>query len=235
LNLVIGSDSNAKIDMHRKRCNVNIILLQFDAAAEDLAQAISTYAKSVPSLKDSELSDPTTIRTWLHSHSIDDPFEVASKLPRPLRELATRIKYDLGIYQRDPQYDFASISTYVGPLTLHIDAANYIEDTEIKQMSHHGRGLFAKRHFKAGDLIMAEKAFAFPGYLVNDRSSECSLYSLGDETATDRAGALLFRELVHKLDVNPSLRRQFFDMDDGGYWSENGWDIPETDDIPVDV
>jgi hypothetical protein len=61
------------------------------------------------------------------------------------------------------------------------------------------------------------------------------LYSLGDETAADRAGALLFKELVQKLDANPSLRKTFFDMDDGGYWAKNGWTLSETDEIPVDV
>jgi hypothetical protein len=70
---------------------------------------------------------------------------------------------------------------------------------------------------------------------VNDPGSECSLYSLGNETATDRAGALLFKELVQKLDANPSLRRRFFDMDDGGYWAKNRWEANESDLIPVDM
>jgi hypothetical protein len=175
------------------------------------------------------------VRHWLHDQTTDDPLQIASKLPRSLKDLATRIKFDLGIYQSSPDYDLPTISAYVGPLSLHVDAANYISDTEVKQTSHHGRGLFAKRDFKAGDLITAEKAFALPGYFFNDRSSECSLYSLGDGTATDRAGALLFRELVQKLVANPSLRKGFFDMDDGGYWAGNGWQVPEEYDIPVDV
>jgi hypothetical protein len=70
---------------------------------------------------------------------------------------------------------------------------------------------------------------------MNDRGSECSLYSLGDGTAADRAGAMLFKELVQKLTANPSLRRSFFDLDDGGYWAEHGWDVAQEDDIPVDV
>lgn len=118
---------------------------------------------------------------------------------------------------------------------MYIDAANYIADTEIKQTSDHGRGLFAKRSFKAGDLVMAEKAFALPGFLVDDMGSECSLYSLGDATAADQAGALLFRELVQKLNANPSIRKAFFAMDDGGYWERHGWEVAEDEDIPVDV
>lgn len=82
---------------------------------------------------------------------------------------------------------------------------------------------------------MAEKAFALPGFLVDDRGCECSLYSLDDATTADRAGALLFCELVQKLDANPSVRKIFFDMDDGGYWEKHGWEVAEDEDIPVDV
>jgi hypothetical protein len=88
---------------------------------------------------------------------------------------------------------------------------------------------------KAGDLVMTEKAFALPIYFENDKGSECSLYSFGDGTATDRAGALLFRELVQKLDANPSMRKLFFDMDDGGYWAQNGYEVADKDETPVDV
>lgn len=171
----------------------------------------------------------------MHNNSVNDPLKITLCLSRPLKDLATRVKFDIGIYQSAPNYDFQTISTSVGPLSLHVDAANYIEDTKIKMTEHHGRGLFAKKPFKAGDLIIAEKAFALPGYFFNDRGSNCSLYSLGDGTATDRAGALLYKELVQKLRHSPSLRRIFFDMDDGGYWSENGWTIEEGHEIPVDV
>jgi hypothetical protein len=223
------------MNMYRKRCNVNIVLLRFDAAAEDLAQAILIHAKSSCSLERSELADVSTVRSWLHSRNTHDTLGMNSQLPRPLKNLAVRIKFDLGLYQESSDYDLAKIYSYVGPLTLHIDAANYTHDTEIRLTSHHGRGLFAKCAFKAGDLVLAEKAFALPGYIENDRSSECSLYSLGDEMATDRAGALLFKELVQKLDANLSVRKKFFEMDDGGYWADHGWEVSNKDEIPIDV
>jgi hypothetical protein len=46
---------------------------------------------------------------------------------------------------------------------------------------------------------------------------------------------LLFKELVQKLRWNPTLRKDYFDLDDGGYWNENGWELGENDEIPVDV
>jgi hypothetical protein len=235
LKLIEEGNTVACIEFYRKQCGVNIILLQFDAAVEDLAQAISISAQSDPTLEDSELIDIATVKAWLRNHNVADPLHTAAQLLRPLKDLATRIKFDLGLYQQEPKYDFTAIFKYVSPLTLHVDAANYISDTEIKQTTNHGRGLFAKCDFKAGDLIMAEKAFALPAYMQNDESSVCSLYSLGDQTAADRAGALLFKELVQKLEANPSLRKEFFETDDGGYWANHGWAISEDKNSPVDV
>lgn len=210
------------------------MLLRFDDAAKDLSRAISLYAAS----KGNELqhlADSGVIETWLHNRSHEDPLEISNSLTRPLKDLATRIKVDVGMYQNQPDYDLQTMASCVGPLSLHVDASNYTSDTDIKLTPQHGRGMFAKRALKTGDLIIAEKAFALPGYFFNDRGSECSLYSLGDGTATDRAGAHLFKELVQKLKHSPSLRREYFDLDDGGYWKENGVVVEEGEEIPVDV
>lgn len=230
-----SNDTVSQIDISRKRCGVNLVLLRFDDAVKDLSTAISIHAKNTTSLTISELANPSVIEAWLHDGRTDDPMSIASNLPRPLRDLATRIKFDMGIYQNTPDYNLQLMSSYVGPLTLHVDAANYTCGTLIKETRNHGRGLYAVQAFKTGDLIMAEKAFALPGYFFNDRGSDCSLYSLGDETATDRAGTQLFKELVQKLRHNPSLRKEFFNMDDGGYWRDHGWEVRENEEVPVDV
>jgi len=214
---------------------VNIVLLRLDDAAKDLASAISVHARSTPNLSSSKLIDFDTVQLWLHSRSTDDPYQISSNIPRALKELAARIKFDIGLNQSTPEYDLSTISSYVGPLTLHVDAANYLCDTEVRGTTSHGRGLFAKRAFKEGDLVCAEKAFVLPGYFLQDRSSDCLLYSIGDGTAADRPGAWLFKELVQKLRWNPSLRKEFFDLDDGGYWKEHGWELAEGEEIPVDV
>jgi hypothetical protein len=223
------------IDLYRKKCGVNIVLLRLDDAIQDLSLAIATHAASSPELAESILTEPSTITTWLRNHSTEDPVQIATQIPRALKELAARIKFDLGLYQPEPKYDIPLISSYVGPMTLHVDAANYISDTEVRNTASHGRGLFAKRAFKAGELVCAEKAFVMPGYFIQDRNSDCFLYNLGNETASPRPGALLFKELVQKLRWNPSLRKEYFELDDGGYWKENGWDVREDEETPVDV
>lgn len=228
-------DPASTIDLYRKKCGVNIVLLRLDAAAQDLSLAIAAHASSTPELATTSLSNYSTVNVWLHNNSTDDPLNIATQIPRALKELAARIKFDLGIFQTEPIYNLPLISSYVGPLTLHVDAANYLSDTEVKQTTNHGRGLFAKKSFKAGELVCAEKAFVMPGYFIQDRSSDCLLYSLGEETASPRPGALLFKELVQKLRWNPSLRKEYFELDDGGYWKEHGWEIKDDEEIPVDV
>ena len=70
---------------------------------------------------------------------------------------------------------------------------------------------------------------------MKDRSNDCLLYSIEDETALPRPDAWLFKELVQKLQWNPSLRKEFFDLDDGGYWEKHGWELGKGEDIPVDM
>lgn len=233
--LTTDSDPTSEIDFYRKRCGVSIVLLRLDEAAKDLSLAIATHARSTPDLASSELVNASTVEAWLHNRSTEDPLSISSQIPRALRELAARIKFDIGINQTKPDYQLDVMSSYVGPLTLHVDAANYICDTEVQETKSHGRGLFARKDFKEGDLICAEKAFVLPGYFMQDRNSDCLLYSLGDGTAAPRPGAWLFKELVQKLRWNPSLRKEFFDLGDGGYWKEHGWDLSPGEEIPVDV
>ena len=150
-------DSAAQIDLYQKRCGINLVLLRFDDAAKDLSLAISLHSKTASS-SPSRLEDPAFVRRWLPDRSAEDTSEFAARLPKPLRDLAARIKFDIGLYQSSNAYDLQAMSSYVGPLTKHVDAANYVCNTEVKQTSSHGRGLFAVRQFKTGDLIMAEKA-----------------------------------------------------------------------------
>lgn len=235
-NLETHPSPTSAINLYRKKCGVNIVLLRLDDAATDLSSAIATHFSSLPTSSSFQKHKTNAIEEWLHNHNTEDPLNIASSLPKGLKELAARIKFDLGIYQDTPTYDLPLISSYVGPLTLHVDAVNYTINTEVRQSGGHGRGLFAKRSLKTGELICAEKAFVLPGYFIQDRSSDCLLYNLGDGTAAPRPGALLFKELVTKLKYNPSLRKDFFDLDDGGYWAENGYDVKAGEgDVPVDV
>ncbi|KAL1595846.1 hypothetical protein SLS60_009536 [Paraconiothyrium brasiliense] len=145
------SDPVSEIDFYRKRCGVNIVLLRLDDAANDLSKAIATHARSTPNLSSSELANASIVEGWLHNRSTEDPLQISSKITRPLKELAARIKFDIGINQSRPDYNLPVISS---------------------------------------------------------RWISC---------------------------IKASLRKEFFDLEDGGYWDELGWDLAEGEDIPVDV
>ncbi|KAF2198011.1 SET domain-containing protein [Delitschia confertaspora ATCC 74209] len=194
---------SAKTDLHRKKCGVNIVLTRLDDAATDLANAIcsllSTSSSHSPSL------NPLQIVTWLHE---DTPMnllpEALQSVPKPFLELASRIKFDLGVFQPTPVYDFPLMTSYVTPLTLHLDCPNYTSSTMIRQTPTHGRGLFASKAFKRGELILVEKAFVLPSYVMEDKRSQC---------------LLCFGEMVKKVQCNPSLRKKFFELDAGSSFS----------------
>ena len=212
---------------------MDIVLLRLDDAAHDLAMAVC----SLPEAKDSpsEFSKPSAFEDWLHNGTLDDKIiKGPLTIPKALLELASRIKFDLGVFQDRPVYDFQTMMAHVGPMALHLDCPTYVSDVVVKQTEKKGRGLFARKDFKRGELLMLEKAFVLPGYFIADRSSDCLLYNLGSETASLRPGALLFKELLQKLRHNPSCRREFFELDSGGYPAAIKPETPDED-IPVDV
>lgn len=236
------SDRSVAIDIYRKRCGTNIILLRIEDAIEDLAYAIHLFLHS-PSTREEfyPATEKSAIVNWLNKRELDDIHDDnvekrwSKRLSKGLMQLAMRIKWDLGMRQPTASYDLKQMAGSISPMSLHIDAPNYIADTEIRFTESHGRGLFAKRDFEAGELVVVEKAYVMPGYFIQDKSSECNLYCVENGVASQRAGALLFKELVQKLRWNRTLRKEFFELEDGGYWEKNGWKLGEGEEIPVDV
>lgn len=63
--------------------------------------------------------------------------------------------------QSSCNYDIASIQDNISRQNPRVDAADYLKHTIVKASGpHRGRGLFATRNLKAGDLILAATAFA---------------------------------------------------------------------------
>lgn len=76
----------------------------------------------------------------------------------------------------------------LSPTNVHIDAGSFLSNTRVADSGHHGRGLFAARALKAGDLVYVEKATLMPNQY--------------DPT---RASAALYTLMVRQLCDNPSL------------------------------
>jgi hypothetical protein len=107
--LFTSSKFASQIEVYRKRCNVNIILLRFDDAASDIAQAISFHAQMVTTPETAQRKSCSATQAWPHDLEVTDLLQAAPDLPRPLKDLATRIKFDLGIHQTTLNYDLVAI------------------------------------------------------------------------------------------------------------------------------
>jgi hypothetical protein len=101
------------------------------------------------------------------------------------------------------EYDFAAISNSVSHVHKRLNHASFTANVVIRTSGKKGRGLFATKGIKAGELILVEKAFliAFESYVGPEKHVVLNL-----DTNTRRIGAhaVLFNRLVQKLLHNPT-------------------------------
>jgi tetratricopeptide (TPR) repeat protein len=93
------------------------------------------------------------------------------------------------------EYDFAAMSALLTPQNVHLDCGSFVSNTIVKDSPLHGRGIFAARNIKAGELIFAEKATFMP-----------------NQYDPDRASAALYAMMVRQLYDNPSLSKSVLTM-----------------------
>jgi hypothetical protein len=101
----------------------------------------------------------------------------------------------------------------------HMDHATYMGPAEVKETKAKGRGLFATKSMKVGDLILCEKAFAH-AYIDETSGSNASItFLMNLETKKGFMGgqADLIRMIVQKLYSNPSTASEFTSLYHGDY------------------
>ena len=114
-------------------------------------------------------------------------------------------------------YDFPGMFASLNTSNVHLDVGSYLAGTTVTTSALHGRGIFAARDFKAGDLIFAEKCALMP-----------------NQYEPSRASAALYAMMVRQLFDNPSLAREVFKLYPGelGY-PESGLEGELVDGVPV--
>ncbi|KAK7966576.1 uncharacterized protein PG986_000853 [Apiospora aurea] len=98
------------------------------------------------------------------------------------------------------RFDFRALSAAVNRRNVHLDAASFLRKTEVRDSAIHGRGLFATRDIKVGELIFCEKAVCLP-----------------NEYNVQHNGAALYVKLVEACTSNPSLHRGVLQLHSGTY------------------
>lgn len=114
-----------------------------------------------------------------------------------MRKLHQRMREETG------DYDYAGMLKEATSCST-LDRGSYIGPVEIKQSQNRGRGLFLTKDVKAGDLLLAEKAF--------------SVISLGQADQPDMAETIhkarrsLAKDCISQLRRNPSLVSAFSNL-----------------------
>ncbi len=113
------------------------------------------------------------------------------------------------------EYDFPAMLASLNPHSVHLDRGSFLRNTRIAESTHHGRGLFATRDIKAGELVFVEKATLMP-----------------NQYEPARASAALYALMVRQLCENPSLSAPVLDLY-GGDSERTGAEGTIVDGVPV--
>jgi tetratricopeptide (TPR) repeat protein len=113
------------------------------------------------------------------------------------------------------EYDFDEMAASLTATHVHLDRASFLRNTRIGPSPHHGRGLFATRDIKAGEVIFVEKAILMP-----------------NQYDPSRASAALYALMVRQLCENPSLSKQVLELYPGKY-ERSGQEGTIVDGVPV--
>ncbi|KAJ5611683.1 hypothetical protein N7528_008788 [Penicillium herquei] len=109
----------------------------------------------------------------------------------------------------------------------HLERGTYIGPVKIKETKSHGRGLFATKAVKAGDLLLCEKAFC---YQFHDESDLNVTLMISPDTNRMALGSTveLIEVIAQKLHKNPSLASKFNDLYHGTY------EVSDSSNVQVD-
>lgn len=113
-------------------------------------------------------------------------------------------------------YDIPGMSKSASKQHNRLDHASYTRNTEVRDAGKRGRGLFATKDIKAGDLILCEKAFDVARDSENAAGTVVVL-NLDTNRAQYGPHASLLFNIVQKLRNNPSQALRFLSLHDGGY------------------
>jgi hypothetical protein len=242
-------DGMIEKDLFRNRAHVNLLLSRFDAAKSD---ALSSLTGS-ETQKHKELDGKAFLRAGHASYSLWNFREAKKSFEEHARlmygngdkESKARIqKAECRIQEEETGiYDFkklkASLLLSNSASGARIDAADFLQNVRIGRSFGRGRGLFATRDLKPGDVVMVEKAFCVVFGQEEDALSAMTFDVRDEMVRVFPAG--LCKAVVRKLHDNPSQVGKVLDLysdyqapelDNGMSEGRRGWvDMWQVHDI----
>ena len=158
------------------------------------------------------------------------------------RSVMVNEEYRLGTYDFLAMQEEAK--TLRPPLLEH---ASYQGPIEVRDSEGKGKGVFATRNVKVGELLLCEKALVYSYSTSLDEMKERNEYAClwvvdGNGEAKELENgfmaveAPLLNSAVQVLSRSPSLLKQFLELHHGGYRYETNEEVEEVDGmVPIDT
>lgn len=207
-----------RASLHAKRSNVNLALRRFDAARSDAIASVTgsaasdwraylTAARAAYGLEDyagAEAHLLTALGGDAGSNGTTAATPGAAVLSRELERVRCRLRE-----QETGVYDFVTLEAAVDPKngggSVNVDVASFTRNTVVGLSPHHGRGLFATRDIKAGEIVFVDKAACLPAEFNNDHNA-----------------AALFANLVMLCRDSPGWHARVLDLTAGDDMTRSG-------------
>ncbi|KAH6650507.1 hypothetical protein F5144DRAFT_480270 [Chaetomium tenue] len=211
--LEVSSDPAFQAPIHTKRSGVNLILGRYDAAKADALASRTGGPHDWKAYYNAGraaygLCDYTTSHELLTTALDLNPTHPG------IQKEHTRCTARLH-EESTGAYDFAAMQASLSPQSVHLDRGSFLANTRVSDSARHGRGLFATRALRAGELVFVEKATLMP-----------------NQYEPARASAALYALMVRQLCDNPSLAGPVLRLFDGGY-ERGGGEGEMVDGVPV--
>ncbi|KAK4156156.1 SET and MYND domain-containing protein 4 [Chaetomidium leptoderma] len=199
--LEASEDAAFKAPIHTKRAGVNLILGRYDSAKADAMASRSGGPQDWKAYYNAGraaygLCNYTESNTLLTTALDLNPTN--TNIQKEHARCQARLREE-----ETGDYDFPAMLASLSPHSVHLDRGSFLRNTRIAASAHHGRGLFATRDLRAGDVVFVEKATLMP-----------------NQYEPARASAALYALMVRQLCDNPSLAGAVLGLYGGAEYTE---------------
>jgi tetratricopeptide (TPR) repeat protein len=217
-------------DISRNRAYVNLLLSQHDEAITDAHASLTGREDQRSKDLDSKayyragcaaynLGKWAQAKRFFEGQQKQTPDDKDAKLY--LKKIEQRLTE-----QDSGSYDLMKIRSSLSRARPRVDAATFTRNTQIKDSPGRGRGLYATRDIRVGELVMCEKAFCVVWGHEEDSLTAMTYDLRDDRIRVSPVG--LSKAIVQKLLSNPSQIPPVMGLY-GDYQGEDGKNETEND------
>lgn len=224
-----AEDRLLRADIYRNRSVTNLLVGRYEDAVSDATASMLQADQDIDQEKVAMYNTKALFRAGRAHYELGQfeeshrAFAVAMQITPEdhdtLMELS-RVKARMAEIATG-EYNFGAMRSALKHGRLRLDHASYTHNVTVRSAGSKGRGLFATKRLRAGDVVMCEKAFqsCFRGDSSNDIYIVININTNSGNTGPH--ASLLFRIIDH-LRYNPGHARQFVELWDGGYKPKYG-------------